>query len=100
MNLSNEHYKLYKNTIVAMYEPVEIGKHEQVNSIRTDPVRKGETYSHVEELLHESSSNLNQSHVERLKSLLYDYKSNRKAMNRNWSNQKTNPALKTKMGNK
>ena len=27
-------------------------------------------------------------------------KSNRKAMNRNWSNQKANPALKTKTGNK
>ena len=27
-------------------------------------------------------------------------KSNRKAMNRNWGNQKTNPALKTKTGNK
>ena len=28
------------------------------------------------------------------------YESNRKAMNRNWSNQKANPALKTKVGNK
>ena len=28
------------------------------------------------------------------------FKSNRKAMNRNWSNQKPNPALKTIMGNK
>ena len=28
------------------------------------------------------------------------YESNRKAMNRNWSNQKANPALKTKTGNK
>ena len=28
------------------------------------------------------------------------FKSNRIAMNRNWSNQKPNPALKTKMGNK
>ena len=28
------------------------------------------------------------------------YKSNRKAMKRNWSNQKANPALKTKTGNK
>ena len=28
------------------------------------------------------------------------FKSNRKAMNRNWSNQKANPALKTKAGNK
>ena len=27
-------------------------------------------------------------------------KSNRKAMERNWSNQKANPALKTKAGNK
>ena len=27
-------------------------------------------------------------------------KSNRKAMNKNWSNQKANPALKTKAGNK
>ena len=27
-------------------------------------------------------------------------KSNRKAMNRNWINQKANPALKTKTGNK
>ena len=27
-------------------------------------------------------------------------KSNRKAMNMNWSNQKANPALKTKTGNK
>ena len=27
-------------------------------------------------------------------------KSNRKAMNRNWSNQKANPALKIKAGNK
>ena len=28
------------------------------------------------------------------------YESNRKAMNRNWGNQKANPALKTKTGNK
>ena len=32
--------------------------------------------------------------------LQYIYKSNRKAMNRNWSNQNANPALKTKAGNK
>ena len=28
------------------------------------------------------------------------FNSERKAMNRNWSNQKPNPTLKTKMGNK
>ena len=32
--------------------------------------------------------------------LTFVTKSNRKAMNRNWSNQKANPALKTKTGNK
>ena len=32
--------------------------------------------------------------------ILQDTESNRKAMNRNWSNQKANPALKTKAGNK
>ena len=30
----------------------------------------------------------------------FDRKSTRKAMNRNWSNQKANPAIKTKAGNK
>ena len=29
-----------------------------------------------------------------------EIRSNRKAMNRNWSNQKANPALKTKTGKK
>ena len=29
-----------------------------------------------------------------------EYKSKRKAMNRNWYNQKANPALNTKAGNK
>ena len=31
--------------------------------------------------------------------ILVQLESNRKAMNRNWSNQKANPALKTKAGN-
>ena len=31
---------------------------------------------------------------------IFEDESNRKAMNRNWSNQKANPALKTKAGNK
>ena len=35
-----------------------------------------------------------------IKQYVYSCKSNRKAMNRNWSNQKANPALKTKAGNK
>ena len=31
--------------------------------------------------------------------IISNYGSNRKAMNRNWSNQKANPALKTKAAN-
>ena len=57
MNLSNEPCKLYKNTIAATYEPVEIGKHEQVNSIDISQNEVDETYTHVEELVCESSSN-------------------------------------------
>ena len=45
------------------------------------------------------------AHLESLRSASkyhreFYHKSNRKAMNRNWSNQKANPALKTKTGNK
>ena len=35
-----------------------------------------------------------------LSKIRHSKKSNRKAMNRNWSNQKANPALKTKAGTK
>ena len=38
--------------------------------------------------------------VEMVESDISKYKSYRKAMNRNWSNQKANPTLKTKTGNK
>ena len=46
-------------------------------------------YGEVEYITHESE-------------LLFNIliKSNRKAMKRNWGNQKANPALKTKVGNK
>ena len=74
MNLGSEPYKLYKNTVAPVYEPVHIGKYEQVNSVSTVPIKYIETYSHVDELLHESSSNLKQAQVERLRSLLYDFK--------------------------
>ena len=40
------------------------------------------------------------AHSVSIRSVCIVYKSNRKAMNRNWSNQKSNPALKTKAGNK
>ena len=40
------------------------------------------------------------SHMTKMAATPIYGKSNRKAMNRNWSNQKSNPALKTKAGNK
>ncbi|MEW8546534.1 MAG: reverse transcriptase domain-containing protein [Candidatus Thiodiazotropha sp.] len=74
MNLSNETFRLYKDTVAAMYEPIETGKHEIVNSLGTENSATDESCTHVEELIHQSSSNLNESRVESLRSLLYEYK--------------------------
>ena len=74
MNLNNEPVTLYKNTIAAMYEPVEIGKHETVNNIGTVSSTNEEPFAHVEELLSQSSSNLNETQIDSLRSLLYEYK--------------------------
>ena len=74
MNLNNEPVTLYKNTIAAMYEPVEIGKHETVNNIGTVSSTTEEPFAHVEELLSQSSSNLNETQIDSLRSLLYEYK--------------------------
>ena len=74
MNLNNEPFTLYKNTVAAMYEPVEIGKHEIVNSLGTESSTIDESIAHVEELLSQSSSNLNESQIDSLRSLLYEYK--------------------------
>ena len=74
MNLSDEPLRLYKNTVAALYEPVEIGKHETVNSLSTDTTSPDDSYSHVEELLGKSSSNLNESQIDSLRLLLYEYK--------------------------
>ena len=38
--------------------------------------------------------------MQNAKKFIFWHKSNRKAMKTNWSNQKANPALKTKAGNK
>ena len=45
------------------------------------------------------SGHLLAHHIKKSDVFTWD-RSNRKAMNRNWSNQKANPALKTKAGNK
>ena len=74
MNLSNGPVTLYKNTIPTMYEPVEIGKHETVNDIGTVSSTAEESFTHVEDLLSQSSSNLNETQVNSLRSLLYEYK--------------------------
>ena len=74
MNLNDEPLRLYKNTVAALYEPVEIKKHETVNSLSTDTSSTDDSYSHVEELLGQSSSNLNNSQIDSLMMLLYEHK--------------------------
>ncbi|MCG8047770.1 MAG: reverse transcriptase family protein, partial [Candidatus Thiodiazotropha endolucinida] len=73
MNPKNEPLILYKNTVAAMYEPVEIGKLENVNTITTDHTSE-ESFLHVEELLSQSSTNLNETQKYSLRSLLFEYK--------------------------
>ena len=74
MNLNHEPFVLYKNTVAAMYEQVEIEKQENVNTLSTDPTPTKESFTHIDELLQQSSSNLNESQKECLRSLLYEYK--------------------------
>ena len=74
MNLNQEPVVLYKNTVAAVYEPVEIRKQENVNTLGKDNAPIDESCTHVDELLQQSSINLNESQVESLRSLLYEFK--------------------------
>ena len=74
MNLNKESVTVYKNTIVATYDPVDIGQHEIVNTISTASSTTDESVAHVEELLRQSSSNLNETQIDSLRTLLYEYK--------------------------
>ena len=66
MNLSNEAVMLYKNTVAAIYEPVDLGKYETVNNIGTVSSTTDESTTHVKELLSKSSSNLNETQIDSL----------------------------------
>ena len=74
MNLSNEPYLLHKGTVVAKYEPVETEKFVKVNSLSHDSISSEESCSHIDDLITQSSSNLDESQKEKLRSLLYQYK--------------------------
>ncbi|MEW8544975.1 MAG: reverse transcriptase domain-containing protein [Candidatus Thiodiazotropha sp.] len=74
MNLTSQSFMLNKNTVAAIYEPVETEKFEIVNSLSTDPTANEQPSPHIDELLLQSSSNLNEFQKESLRSLLYDYK--------------------------
>ena len=63
-----------KTLVAAMYEPVEIVKQENVKTVSTDPTPAEESFTHIDELLQQSSSNLNESQKECLRSLLSEYK--------------------------
>ena len=74
MNLSNEPCMLHKNMVAAMYEPVEIEKFEIVNSISSNTSPELDSCPHIDDLILQSSSNLNESQKKCLRSLLYEYK--------------------------
>ncbi|MEW8548083.1 MAG: reverse transcriptase family protein [Candidatus Thiodiazotropha sp.] len=74
MNLGDKPFRLYKNTVAALYEPVETGKFETVSCRSTDLTLTKESCSHIDELLLKSASNLNEPQKEKLKSLLYEYR--------------------------
>ena len=74
MNLNSESFMLHKNTVAAMYEPVEKEKLKEVNSLSTDTPSTKDSLSHIDELLHRSSSSLTEPQKQSLRSLLYQYK--------------------------
>lgn len=74
MNLGKEPIHLYKNTITATYEPVEPERFETVSSLNTDSDPEPDSCSHLDDLISQSTENLNESQKESLKTLLYEYR--------------------------
>ena len=74
MNLNSESFMLHKNTVAAMYEPVETEKLEKVNSLSTDNPLTKEPPSHIDELLLRSSLSLTESQKQSLTTLMYQYR--------------------------
>ena len=73
-NLNHEPFVLYKTTVAAIYKPVETEKQENVNTLSTDPTPTEKSFTHIDELLQQCSSNLNKSQKKCLRSLLYENK--------------------------
>ena len=74
MNLNDQPFFLHKNTVTAIYEPVETERLESVNSLSTKATSDENPYQHIDELIQNNSSNLNETQLESLKSLLYEHK--------------------------
>ena len=60
--------------MTTIYEPVESERIESVNSLSTKATPDENPYQHIDELIQNSSSNLNETQLESLKSLLYEHK--------------------------
>ena len=73
MNMNHEPIYLYKNTVTAIYEPVQPGSFETVSSLGTENIPEEKSYSHLEDLIELSTENLNESQKESMKTLLYEY---------------------------
>lgn len=74
MNLQDKPCFLHKNTVTAIYEPVETDQFETVSSLGTESTSTEESSSHIQELIARSSENLNESQKEKMSTLLHEYK--------------------------
>ena len=76
------------------YDTIKVGRTNKTYKYALSLVDVGKRYKEAEPL-----TSKNSKEVAKAFEKIYS-RSNRKAMNRNWSNQNSNPALKTKTGNK
>ena len=74
MNLNDQPFFLHKNTLTAIYEPEETERLESVNSLSTKATSDENPYQNIDEHIQNISSNLNETQLESLKSLLYEHK--------------------------
>ena len=74
MNVNDQPFFLHKNKVTTIYEPVETERIESVNSLSTKATSDENPYQHIDEFIQNSSSNLNETQLESLKSLLYKHK--------------------------
>ena len=74
MNLNVQPFFLHKNTVTAIYVLVETERLKSVNSLSTKATSDENPYQHIDKLIQTSSSDLNETQLESLKSPLFKHK--------------------------